>query len=60
MCPVGPSLGHLGAVGWHLMCPVGPSLGHLGAVGWQPTGLNVSCWTEFGASWGCRLATYRS
>ena len=42
------------------MCPVGPSLGHLGDVGWQPTGLNVSCWTEFGASWGCRLATYRS
>ena len=42
------------------MCPVGPSLGHLEAVGWQPTGLNVSCWTEFGASWGCRLATYRS
>ena len=38
------------------MCPVGPSLGHLGAVGWQPTGLNVSCWTEFGASWGCMLA----
>ena len=49
MCPVGPSLGHLGQV---LMCPVGPSLGHLGAVGWQPTGLNVSCWTEFGGILG--------